>query len=103
MLIVTKHIWFPMYYQIFLKKDSIPVPPVSRKYLRSVWIGFTAPFLNLPGMVVSILIGSNQRILSLFQLIFLSFIGLPILGLMGRVYALDVSQESAQMLRGVGL
>jgi hypothetical protein len=104
MLIVTKQVWFPMLHQIFLEKKTAPSPPLVKfKYLRSLWIGLTAGVLNFPGAAIYILIASNNRILHLFMLTLMTAFGFPLLGVLGKLYSLDVSRENALILREAGL
>lgn len=95
------HIWFPMLHQVFFHARHTRGERDKFTYLRSVWIGFTAPILNLPGAVIKILIGSDNRLTMLLKLLFV-VITFPLLGLFGWLYGLNVKPEFAMELRRDG-
>lgn len=96
-------IWFPKITQVFTRKADIPAfrsSPV-RDYLRSVWIGFTAPILNLPYTVFVILLNPG-RISLLFRFAVLTLWGFPWAGLRGYLYGVDVTVDEAITLHELG-
>lgn len=86
--------WFPMLHQITIRKSEDKVTTVD--YMRSIWVGFTASFINMPRILWNILWYGN--ISYLFKFFFLMILISPILGLLGRLDTNEISLEKAQEL-----
>lgn len=78
--------WFPDLYQIDTKKRN-------PNYWNSVFIGLTAPFLNLGGVLIDIFF---RFIKGLFDCV-LAIIVLGICGLFGRVTARNIDREAREV------
>lgn len=72
--------WFPTIGQIRIGRASS-----AADYLRSVWIGFTAPILNFPISLFAVLCSLNLKMIIKFLICAVSVIFLmaPILGVAG--------------------
>lgn len=87
--------WFPLTHQVVIgRRDN-----TKRGYLKSVWIGFTAMFLNLPytlWVALNNSVGVLGMLIMVFKTAVVTLLVFPALGLAGALTSNVVTPEEAR-------
>lgn len=76
--------WFPLTHQMIVRRNN--------NYLRSVWIGFTAPIFNLPANVFNLIL---MPLFTAIKVLVISMVVFPLCGLFGALDAEEITIEEA--------